>query len=1118
MSRKKEVKKKNARSFCKKTLPLLLTSLIVFYVSGLFYFWLPFSPNITLADSSEIFSDGLEDSFNNWTDFDSEEIGDETAGWDTSGGDVHSGEKRAQVTGGQDDDTDTYILLKNVSTENHEDLELSFWYKTKKALEEEDHVYIEWTANSGESWSELDDFTDQGVDDEWLEVSYELPSEANNNLNFGFRFRAVLDAGNDKFQLDDISLSADTTLGKISGYKWEDADGDGERDDNEPALNGWTIWLDGDEYVETGEGDWPDGYYEFSGLEEDYYIICEELPDEDKWTQTYPNEETNDPDDGEIYNGCGEYEIELAEFGYEVEVEGNSVQNLNFGNFKYGRISGHKYAKETNEPLKEWTIYLGRPNGDFDWTNTDEGGFYEFNNLGPGVYKVCENFEEDEETCSSHQNQSYPEDFYTATISSGFESQSFDFWNYVQPALEVIKFYDADGSDDRDEGEEFLSGWEFCLYAWSEENEDWILAEGGCKSTNENGQASWFGLEEGNYLVDEEERENWFHTNTDEDGRREVELEGGKTTEEFGNVRNIVRVFKYWDKDENGEYETEEGDKSLSSWEMCLYNLEEGDQNPDCKETDSTGYAVWEDIQAGEYRVVEEIKDGWTPVSPEENDRDFEVENGEGEVLIEFGNSTTSVDGWKFYDINESEEWDEDDEPGLRYWELCLYRWELLEEDEWGLIEDGCKRTDDNGSNQWIGLDTGLYKLQEEERDGWLTTTDTDFTFELGFFDNLEFTFGNWIKDNNSPSSSFDEWRDHEIIDTELVSLELTGISQDQESGVSGTDLRIYQLGDSSSVEDYPAQRFFDVFNDLNCPNPNDESAPIPIELVSLSLTSVSSNTVNWNHDWTPPSPGIYCFEARATDYAENVEETALSGPLAYVPVVQISNEVKKDISTTSATIEWQTEEAASSRVIYDTVSHSSLGNAPNYGYDFSSQEEDTDPKVLSHSVVLNGLTPATIYYYRTISAASPESVSSEGSFNTQSNSPNTNTAGGGGSSLFLGSTSTPTPTPTPTLTPEPIPVSSPLAPVQADQQVNQPQQQIALASSPNPQETEEISPSPLAEVIEETPELTPVNLGGQFSFAAISNFVASLSWWVWLLISLSLLSWQVWLRFFRNK
>lgn len=106
-------------------------------------------------------------------------------------------------------------------------------------------------------------------------------------------------------------------------------------------------------------------------------------------------------------------------------------------------------------------------------------------------------------------------------------------------------------------------------------------------------------------------------------------------------------------------------------------------------------------------------------------------------------------------------------------------------------------------------------------------------------------------------------------------------------------------------------------------------------------------------------------------------------------PLPVISAQSSSSVSTSSVTITWNTDHPATSRVIYDTVSHPSLGNAPNYGYTFSTIEDST--LVTSHSVNITGLSAGTTYFYRDVSHGSPEAVGSEQSFATKS-------PGGGGS------------------------------------------------------------------------------------------------------------------------
>lgn len=105
-----------------------------------------------------------------------------------------------------------------------------------------------------------------------------------------------------------------------------------------------------------------------------------------------------------------------------------------------------------------------------------------------------------------------------------------------------------------------------------------------------------------------------------------------------------------------------------------------------------------------------------------------------------------------------------------------------------------------------------------------------------------------------------------------------------------------------------------------------------------------------------------------------------------------INNERSVSVDETTATINWLTSFFSTSRVIYDTIPGTfNFSAPPNYGYAFSTPESDTPANpngVTFHTVVISGLTPGTTYYYRTVSHASPDTVSFEQSFMTKGTKP----------------------------------------------------------------------------------------------------------------------------------
>lgn len=123
--------------------------------------------------------------------------------------------------------------------------------------------------------------------------------------------------------------------------------------------------------------------------------------------------------------------------------------------------------------------------------------------------------------------------------------------------------------------------------------------------------------------------------------------------------------------------------------------------------------------------------------------------------------------------------------------------------------------------------------------------------------------------------------------------------------------------------------------------------------------SSGESATVNANSTYT-----LTCTDG--TNSASDSVTANLQGTGPVAPV--ISNIRVTDITQTTAIVRWDTDIPADSRVIYDTVSHSTLGTAPNYGYANSSSLQDDTNKVTQHAVVLSGLTKNTQYFFRVLS------------------------------------------------------------------------------------------------------------------------------------------------------
>lgn len=106
-----------------------------------------------------------------------------------------------------------------------------------------------------------------------------------------------------------------------------------------------------------------------------------------------------------------------------------------------------------------------------------------------------------------------------------------------------------------------------------------------------------------------------------------------------------------------------------------------------------------------------------------------------------------------------------------------------------------------------------------------------------------------------------------------------------------------------------------------------------------------------------------------ANTVTKSVTITTVGGSVT-PETLKITNLRVTDITSSSVVVRWTTNRVASSRVLYDTVSHPSIAGqaAPNFGYPNSTGTSDTSPRVTEHAVTVTGLASATTYYFRAVS------------------------------------------------------------------------------------------------------------------------------------------------------
>ena len=134
--------------------------------------------------------------------------------------------------------------------------------------------------------------------------------------------------GDTTLEIDAIATRVSVLVGSISGYKWNDLDGDKVWDAGELGLGGWTITLSGETSGSTTTAE--DGYYLFTDLPAGSYTVSETLKHD--WIRTYPQMETHNiilsPGESSAGNNFGNQYLTRESVGGEGELVTVASTNL----------------------------------------------------------------------------------------------------------------------------------------------------------------------------------------------------------------------------------------------------------------------------------------------------------------------------------------------------------------------------------------------------------------------------------------------------------------------------------------------------------------------------------------------------------------------------------------------------------------------------------------------------------------------------------------------------------------------------------------------------------------------------------------------------------------------
>jgi uncharacterized repeat protein (TIGR01451 family) len=345
-------------------------------------------------------------------------------------------------------------------------------------------------------------------------------------------------------------------LGTIVVNKIIDADGDTQTTNDQTPGENWQFDVDG----WTGDTtDAPSGVTNASGsstfadLRTGEYTVIETL------------QEGYDLIDVSCDNQTGSFDnVDSID---QVEVEKDSTTTCTFVNAPNGVLHGRKYHDENangEEPefdedlLSGWTINLYKYDDQendylfYDSFVTDDDqhfGWYWFENLFPGDYKICEELQTgweqtyplDAENDNCHL-VSLPEDTSATSINeeilNAVTGPAYDFGNVEYGSVLVTKYSDDNGNGQRDEGEDTLSGWTMNLDELSD-------------ITDGNGEVLFENLLPGFYTLSEDLQDGWILTGISceegEQGQTDneflVPVTSGQTIScEVGNLQEVLGV------------------------------------------------------------------------------------------------------------------------------------------------------------------------------------------------------------------------------------------------------------------------------------------------------------------------------------------------------------------------------------------------------------------------------------------------------------------------------------------------------------------------------------------------------------------------------------------------
>jgi hypothetical protein len=453
-------------------------------------------------------------------------------------------------------------------------------------------------------------------------------------------------------------------LAIVSGTVFNDLNGDGIKQANEPGLSGWTVFVDlnNNGVLDPGEPStttFSDGSYTLFNVGPGPVTLREIL--RPNWAPTAPAE--------------GFYVI--------TPTSGQNISGRNFGN-QSGTVTGNVFndlngngIKDAGEPgLSFWTVYADlNNNGVLDpgepSTTTDSQGNYVLGGLPAGDVAVREQLQ------SGWVQTAPAQGAYTVSIGDvTTRVPGLDFGLFRLVPVSGNVYQDLNNNGMRDPGEPGLGNW--ILY--DDLNGNGIFDPGEPSAvTDSSGNYTLSNVGPGTHYLREVLLPGWVQTQPSPStgGAYVITPTSGQnvTGRDFGNALvNPASLSGTVFHDLNGNGMQDDGEPGLSGWTIYLDLNNNGtlDANEPRVVSDAQGNYSISGLLPGTYAVREVAQTGWFRSAPAAGFYTVTVTTGQGVTGLDFGNyQLGSLSGSVFNDLNGNGVRDSG-EPGLPGWVVYL--------------------------------------------------------------------------------------------------------------------------------------------------------------------------------------------------------------------------------------------------------------------------------------------------------------------------------------------------------------------------------------------------------------------------------------------------------------